>query len=80
MGTIYQESGGAEKIRGSWSDSAAEVGEEPEEKRKNSAQNEASDDGEIERGVFAAVDDVAGQSAEAEGEFGAEVEERADDD
>jgi hypothetical protein len=59
---------------------AAEAGEEPEEKRKSGAENEASDDGEIEGGVFAAVDDVAGKFPEAEGEFGAEVKQGAEDD
>jgi hypothetical protein len=58
----------------------AEVGKEPEEEGKRGAENEASDDGEIERGVFAAMDDVAGEFSKAEGEFGAEVEERAGDD
>jgi hypothetical protein len=56
------------------------MGEEPEEEGKRGAENEASNDGEIESGVFAAMDDVAGEFSEAEGEFGAEVEERADED
>jgi hypothetical protein len=52
---------------------AAEVGEEPEEEGKRGAKNEASDDGEIESGVFAARDDVAGEFAEAERESSTEV-------
>ena len=58
----------------------AEMGEKPEQERKGEAENEAGDDGEIEGGVFAAVDDVAGETAEAEGEFAAEIEKRAEDD
>lgn len=53
--------------------------EEPEEKRETKAENEASHDGEIEGGMFTAVDDVAGKFSQAEGESCAEVEERADD-
>jgi hypothetical protein len=56
------------------------VGNEPEEERKGEAENEARDDGEIEGGAFAAVDDVAGKAAEAKGEFSAEVEKCADED
>jgi hypothetical protein len=59
---------------------AAEVREEPIEKRKGETENEAGDDGEIESGVLAAMDDVAGETAEAEGEFTAEIEESADED
>jgi hypothetical protein len=54
------------------------VGEEPEEQRKAEAEDKAGDDGEIEGGVFTAVDDVARESTEAEGEFGAEVQKKAD--
>jgi hypothetical protein len=57
----------------------AVVGEEPEEKRQSEAEDEAGDDGEIESGVFAAVDDVAGEAAEAEGETAAEVKQGAGD-
>lgn len=53
--------------------SAAEVGEEPEEKRKAEAQDEARDEGEVKGGVFAAMDDVAGEATEAEREFSAEI-------
>jgi hypothetical protein len=56
-------------------ESAAEVGEEPEEEREADAQYEAGDDGEVERGVFAAMDDIAGEISEAKREFSAEIEE-----
>jgi hypothetical protein len=55
------------------------VGEEPEEKRQNEAEDQACDDGEIESGVPAAVDDVAGEAAEAERETTGEVEQGAGD-
>jgi hypothetical protein len=55
------------------------MGEEPEEERKYHAEYEARDDGKVESGMFAAMDDVAGEFAEAEWEFGAEVEKSADD-
>lgn len=58
---------------------ATEVGEEPEEERKGEAEHEAGDDGEIESGVFAAVDDVAGKSSKAEGEFSADEQKSTDD-
>jgi len=49
------------------------MGKEPEEKRKSSAEDKTGDDGEIERGVFTTMDDVAGEFVESEGEFGPEV-------
>ena len=52
---------------------APEMGKEPEEKRKSSAEDKTGDDGEIERGVFTTMDDVAGEFVESEGEFGPEV-------
>ncbi len=48
--------------------SAAEVADEPEDRRETEAQEEAGDDGEVEAGVVSAADDVTG---EAEGEFAA---------
>jgi hypothetical protein len=59
---------------------AAEVGKEPGEKRKHNAEEEASDDGKVKSGVFATMDDVAGEAAEAKGELGAKVENRANED
>ena len=79
-GTIYQESGDAEKIHEASRRLAPEMGKEPEEKRKSGTEDKTGDDGEIERGVFSAVDDVAGEFAESEREFGAEVKQSADDD
>ena len=59
---------------------AAKVADEPEEEGEAEAQQEAGDDGEIERGVLAAIDNVARKTAEAEGEFAAEIEERPNGD
>jgi hypothetical protein len=56
------------------------VREEPEEQGKCSAEDEARDDREIEGGVFAAMDYVAGELSEAEREFATEIEESADED
>lgn len=53
------------------------MGEEPEEEREAEAQNETGDDGKIKRGVFAAMDDVAWKTAEAQREFSAKVEKSA---
>ena len=53
--------------------------EEPEEKREGCAENEAGDDREVESCVFTAVDDVAGEFAEAERELAAEIEKSADE-
>lgn len=53
--------------------------DQPKEERKTEAEDEAGNDGEIEGGVFAAIDDVAGESPQAEGEFSAKVEESTDE-
>jgi hypothetical protein len=53
--------------------SAAEVRNEPEQERQRSAEKEAGNDRKIEGVVFAAMDDVAGKSSQAEGEFAAKV-------
>jgi hypothetical protein len=58
--------------------SAAKVGEEPEKKREADAQDEARDDWKVERGVFAAMDDVAGKAAEAKRQLFAEVRKSPD--
>ena len=55
------------------------MGEEPEEKAEGGAQDETGDDGEVESGVFASVDDVAGEFSQAKREFGAEIEQCADE-
>lgn len=59
---------------------AAEAGDEPEEKGESGAEQERSDDGEVDRDAFAAVDDVAGEAAEAEGELAVKIEQDAEED
>ena len=56
------------------------MSEEPEQKGKNGAEDEAGDDREIKCGVFAAVHDISGKPSEAKGEFAAEIEKSADED
>jgi hypothetical protein len=53
------------------------MGEEPEEEGEDDADDQAGDDGKVESGVFATVNDVAGEAAETEGEAGAEEKESA---
>jgi hypothetical protein len=55
------------------------MGEEPEEQRKCGAEDKAGDDRKVEGGVFAAVDDIAGETAEAEWKPAAEVKKGAYD-
>jgi hypothetical protein len=59
--------------------SAAEVRKEPEKKREDGAEEQAGNDGKIEGGMFAAVDDVARKFSKAKGEFAAEVKDSADE-
>lgn len=54
--------------------------DEPEEERKTEAEEEAGDDREVDRGVFATMNDVAGESSQAEREFAAEVQKSAQTD
>ena len=68
------------KARGTWCASLSEVREDPEEQRESGAKDKAGDDREVESGVFAAVDDVAREAAEAQWEFSAEVKQSADKD
>jgi len=56
------------------------MSKKPEEERDGGAEEEAGDDREVEAGVFAAVNDVAGKFSKAEGEFSAEIEKSADED
>ena len=51
---------------------------DPEEECEHDTYDKAGDDGKVERGVFAAVNDVAGQFSQAEGEFAAKIEESTD--
>ena len=53
------------------------MSKKPEEERQAEAEDETGDDGEIESGVFASVDDVAGEAAETQWEFSAEIKYRA---
>lgn len=55
------------------------MGEQPKEEREGGAEEEASDDGEIESGVFTTMNDVARKAAEAEREFATKVEESTDE-
>jgi len=59
---------------------AVEMRGEPEEEGKCCAEDEAGDDREIEGGVFAAMDDVAGEFSEAERESATEIEESTHED
>jgi len=59
---------------------AAEVGEQPKNKRKSSAKDKTGDDRKVERSVFAVVDDVAGQFSQAEGELVPKVKKSAEKD
>lgn len=60
--------------------SAAEMVDDPENQAEQNADDDAGDQREVEGGALAAMDDVAGQAAEAKGKFGSEIEEGADDD
>src|SRR5438067_661326 len=51
---------------------------EPEEEREHDTYDKAGNDWKVERGVFAAVDDVAGQLPQAERELAAKIEESTD--
>jgi hypothetical protein len=54
------------------------MGEEPEKNGEKNADDETRDDGKIKGDTLAAMDDVAGKMAEAEGEPATGVEEGAD--
>ncbi len=56
------------------------MGEEPEKQREDGAEKQTGDDGKVKGGVFAAMDDIAGEPAEAEGELGTEIKKRAEED
>ena len=62
------------------SELAAEMGEEPEEKRESGAKDKASGDGEIKCRVLAAMDDVTGKFSEAKRESPTEEEKSASED
>ena len=56
------------------------MSKKPEEERECGAEDKTGDDREVERGVFAAVDDIAGEFSQAEGEFPAKVKKSANKD
>ena len=51
----------------------------PEQQSQGRAKKKAADDGEVKRGVLAAMHDVAGEPAEAEWELIAKIKKRAND-
>lgn len=51
--------------------------EEPKEQREDEAEDQAGDDGEVESGVLAAMNDVAGKTAEPEREFATKIKKGA---
>jgi len=55
------------------------VAEQPEKKRKNRAEDETGDDGEIKSRVFAAMDNVAGKFSQTKREFATEIEKCANE-
>lgn len=55
------------------------MGEEPEKKRKDRAEEQAGDDGKVESSVFAAMDNVAGKFSKTKGELAAKIEESTDE-
>jgi len=75
--TIYQRAANADSDKRRL---ATEVGEEPEKQAQADTEEQAGDDRKVKCGVLAAVDNVAGQAAEAEGELGTEIENRAEED
>ena len=54
--------------------SAAEVVDQPQDEANADADDEAGDDREIKGAVFAAVDDVSGETSESQGKFWREVQ------
>ncbi len=54
------------------------MGDEPEEEGKRNAEEKASDDGKIESGVLAAMNNVAGKFSETKGEFVPKVKKGAE--
>jgi len=55
------------------------MGVEPEQQGKSETQNQTSDNWKIKGGVLAAMNDVAGQPPNSEGESAAEIKNSADD-
>ena len=61
-------------------DSAAELVDDPKNQTEEHADDQARDQREVESAVLASMDDVAGQAAEAERQFAAEIQECANGD
>jgi hypothetical protein len=59
--------------------SLAEMSGQPEQQSQSRAKKQARDDRKVERGVFAAVDDIAGKATEPKGKLSAEVKQCAND-
>ena len=57
---------------------AAEVRDEPEEDGESDADDNTGDDRKVERGVLAAMHDVAGKFSEAEWQFVPKIKKDAD--
>src|SRR5579862_2151282 len=53
------------------------MGDEPEEESESDAEGDGGRDWEVEGGVWAAMDDVAGETSQAEREAAREIEEGA---
>jgi hypothetical protein len=58
----------------------AEMSKKPKYERKTEAEQKACNDREVESGVFATTDDVAGKVAETEGELSTEIQKSAQSD
>jgi hypothetical protein len=56
------------------------VRDEPEEKGERDTEEQTGDDGKVESGVFAAVNDVAGQFSQAEWQFVPKIKKGTDQD
>jgi hypothetical protein len=52
----------------------------PEDEGESKAEDEASDDGKVKRGVLAAMDDVTGQTAKAKWKLTAEEKQSTNED
>jgi hypothetical protein len=58
----------------------SKASDEPEDQRQQNAQHDGGDDGEVEGGVLAAIDDVAGEASDGEVEASAEQKQQTEED
>jgi hypothetical protein len=58
--------------------SPTEAGQNPKEQAQSDAQDQASDNREVEGCVLTFVDDVAGKTSQAKWQFATEIKEHAD--